>query len=191
MKSITYEEFKRFNPCWLSDKEKARKLEEIGAQRERWTALDVLGLPEEEVSAKDKFWAVLRPEFIEEPILHEFACRCAEEALKLVDKPDPRSVAAIQAKRDWLARKISDEGLRRAREEAYNAYFAAYCAARAADCAAAHAAASAADWAADLAADLAAARAAECSNTLSAYWDARDAARNKQVEMLRGLMEDS
>ena len=152
MKSVTYKEFKRFNPCWMSDKEKARKLEEIGSRRERWTALDVLALPEEEVSAKDKLWAVMRPEFIEEPIMHEFACRCAEEALKLVDKPDPRSVAAIQAKRDWLAGKISDEELRRAQEEACAAARDARIAARSAD------------WA---------------------------AARNKQVEMLREVMEDS
>lgn len=36
-------------------------------------------------------------------LLHEFACRCAEDALALIPNPDPRSVAAIKAKRDWLA----------------------------------------------------------------------------------------
>ena len=41
-------------------------------------------------------------------VLHEFACWCAEQALKLVDNPDPRSLAAIQAKRDWMAGKITD-----------------------------------------------------------------------------------
>jgi len=44
-------------------------------------------------------------------ILHEFACRCAEDALKLVPKPDPRSIAAIKAKRDWLDGKIGGEEL--------------------------------------------------------------------------------
>jgi len=44
-------------------------------------------------------------------ILHEFACRCAEDALALIDKPDDRSIAAIQAKRDWLKGKITDQGL--------------------------------------------------------------------------------
>jgi len=44
-------------------------------------------------------------------ILHEFACRCAEDDIRLVSEPDPRSIAAIKAKRDWLAEKISDEEL--------------------------------------------------------------------------------
>lgn len=46
-----------------------------------------------------------------EMILHEFACRCAEGALKQVDNPDPRSIAAIKAKRDWMAGKITDSEL--------------------------------------------------------------------------------
>ena len=32
-------------------------------------------------------------------VLHEFACRCAEDALALIKKPDPRSVEAIEANR--------------------------------------------------------------------------------------------
>jgi hypothetical protein len=51
-------------------------------------------------------------------ILHEFACLCAEDALTLVENPDPRSIAAIQAKRDWLDGKISDENLDAARDAA-------------------------------------------------------------------------
>jgi hypothetical protein len=92
-------------------------------------------------------------------ILHEFACRCAEDALALVDAPDPRSVAAIEAKRQWLAGEITDEELATARA-----------AARAAAWAAADAAACAAD--ASRAAASAAAR-----DALAAAWDAaRDAA---------------
>ena len=34
--------------------------------------------------------------------LHLMACWCAERALKRIDNPDPRSVAAIQAKYKWL-----------------------------------------------------------------------------------------
>jgi len=41
-------------------------------------------------------------------VLHLFACDVAEEALALVGNPDPRSVAAIAAKRDWLDGKIDD-----------------------------------------------------------------------------------
>ena len=41
-------------------------------------------------------------------ILHEFACACAEDALALVEQPDERSVAAIEAKRAWLRGEITD-----------------------------------------------------------------------------------
>ena len=44
-------------------------------------------------------------------LLHEFACRCAEDALKLVENPDPRSVAAIEAKRQWVKGEITDDEL--------------------------------------------------------------------------------
>lgn len=140
MKTVTLEEFKRFGPCWLETPEGRKKLEAIGGRKEAWTALDVLDLPEEEVSSEDKLWAVLRPEFIPEETLHEFACRCAEEALKLVETPDPRSVATIEAKRRWLGGEIGDEELAAARAAAWNA-------ARAAARAAAGDAAGAAVWA--------------------------------------------
>ena len=124
MKSVTLEEFKKFSPCWLEDKENAKKLEEIGRRKEQWTALDILDLPDEEVSSSDKLWAVLREELIDAPVLHEFACRCAEEALKLVDNPDPRSVAAIEAKRKWLRGEIGNDALQAAREAAWAAWTA-------------------------------------------------------------------
>jgi len=46
-------------------------------------------------------------------VLHEFAYWCTEESLKLIKNSDPRSIAAIQAKRDWLglAGKITDAQL--------------------------------------------------------------------------------
>ena len=46
-----------------------------------------------------------------EAILHEFACRCAEDALALVANPDPRSLAAVKAKREWLRGNITDDQL--------------------------------------------------------------------------------
>ena len=145
MKSISLEEFKGFRPCWLKTAAGARKLEEIGSRKERWTAMDILGLPESEVSAEDKIWAVTKTEIIEEEKLHEFACRCAEDVLKLVKDPDPRSVAAIEAKRKWLKGEITDEELVAARAAASAA---AWAAARDAAWDAAWDAASAAAWAA-------------------------------------------
>ena len=137
MKTVTVEQFKKFRPCWLETAEGRAKLARIAAIRDEWTALDVLNLPN--VSAADKLWSVLREEFIDAPILHEFACRCAEYALSFVDNPDPRSIAAIEAKRKWLRGEITDKELDAARA-------AAGAAPRAAAWAAASAAARNAAW---------------------------------------------
>ena len=113
MKTVTVGQFRKFGPCWLETVEGRGKFARIAAIKNEWTALDVLNLPD--VSAQDKFWSVLREEFIEAPILHEFACRCAEYALSFVESPDPRSIAAIEAKRKWLRGKITDAELDAAR----------------------------------------------------------------------------
>ena len=46
-----------------------------------------------------------------ERLLHEFACCCAEDALALIDKPDPRSVEAVKVKRQWLRGEATDAKL--------------------------------------------------------------------------------
>ena len=74
-----------------------------------------------------------------ERILHEFAVWCAEQALSLIANPDPRSIAALTAKREWLDGKINDHELEAAR-------VAAWVAAGEAASAAASAAARAAAW---------------------------------------------
>jgi len=137
MLTVTVEQFKAFGPCWLEDTEGRKKFRLLAAVRNEWTALDILRLPD--VSLEDKLWSVLREEFIPAPMLHEFGCWCAEQALALIDKPDPRSVAAIAAKRAWLRSEITDEELASARDAACDA-------ARAAACDAARAAARAAAW---------------------------------------------
>ena len=145
MKTVTPEQFKGFGPCWLEDAAGRERFASIAALRAEWTALDVLNLPN--VSAGDKLWSVLREEFIDAPILHEFACRCAEYALSFVDNPDPRSIAAIEAKRKWLRGEIKDKELRAAGAAAWAAARAAAGdAARAAAGDAARAAARAAAW---------------------------------------------
>ena len=188
MKTITLEKFKTFDPCWMKTEEGREKLEEIGRKKERWTALGILEL--EEVSTKDKLWAVLREELIEAPVLHEFACRCVEEALKLVKNPDPRSVAAIEAKRRWLRGEIGDEELEAVRAAASAAALSARSTAStatwsawAAAWSAARAAAKAAEWAAAWAAARAAAWAA-------AWAAARASARRSQVEMLKTMLRE-
>ena len=188
MKSITYKEFLKFKPCWLKTEEGAARLKKIGAQKERWTALDILAL--DDVDAEDKLWAVLREELIDVRTLHEFACWCAEEALSHVENADERSWNAIKVKRAWLRGEASDAELSAARA-------AAWTAARDAAEAAAWIAAGAAIW--DVAessawyATLTTARAAAGDTARAAAWYAvlaatRYVARERQAEYLKGML---
>ena len=113
MKTVTVEQFMTFNPCSKYDENTIKK---IAGRKKRWSALDVLKL--DFIPAQDRLWAVLREEFIDVPILHEFACRCAEGVLKQMDNPDPCSVAAIEIKRKWLKGEATDEELTAARDAA-------------------------------------------------------------------------
>lgn len=88
----------------------------IGMLKKHWTALDILTFSG--FSAIDKLEIVLREKLIDEPTLHEFACRCAEQALNLVKHPDRRSVEAVNAKRLWMQGKCSSEHLKKARARA-------------------------------------------------------------------------
>ena len=117
MKTVTPEQFKEFGPCWLETAAGRKKYARVAAMRDEWSALDVLAL--DGVSNEDKLWAVLREEFIDAPVLHEYACRCAEYALTFVSEPDSRSVAAIEAKRKWLRGEISNDDLTAARAAAW------------------------------------------------------------------------
>ena len=162
MKTVTYEEFLEFDPCWLCKEGGAERIE---AYFDRFggkmSALDILNLAD--VSAEDKLWSVLREEFIPAPILHEFACICAECALTLIDNPDPRSIKAIEIKRAWMRGEATDEE----RADAYDdACDAAWNAARAAWDAARDAARDAGVCAARAAARAAASAASD------AAWDA-------------------
>lgn len=159
MKTITYEQFLEFDPCYLYDPEKKALMESIAQRREHWSAMDILEL--DEIPAEDRLWAVLWEALIDAPLLHEFACRCAERALRRVENPDPRSMRAIEVKRAWIRGEATDDELEAARAAAQDAARAARHATWAAAEAAALDSAEAAAWAAagDAAED--AARAAE------------------------------
>ena len=193
MKTVTPEQFKEFGPCWLETAEGRKRYARVAAMRDEWSALDVLAL--DGVSNGDKLWAVLREEFIDAPVLHEYACRCAEYALTFVREPDSRSIAAIEAKRKWLRGEISNDDLTAACDAACDAADAAgdaANAARAAACDAARAAACDAAWAAwDVAGDAAnAARAAACDAADAAGDAACDAAWEHEIKLLKVLLRE-
>ena len=181
MKTVTPEQFKKFGPCWLETAAGRKRYARVAAMRDEWNALDVLAL--DGVSNTDKLWAVLREEFIDAPVLHEYACRCAEYALTFVREPDSRSIAAIEAKRKWLRGEISNDDLTAAWAAADAAARAAAWAARAAAWAAWDTA-NAATWAAWAAAWAAANAAAWTADA------ARAAARKHEVKLLKELLRE-
>jgi hypothetical protein len=208
MKTVTVEQALTFSWCYTK-----KKIRAIAGSKTEWTALDVLRLTN--VPAKDRQYAVFRPEFLEDEIMYEIACQYTEDAFTHIKAPDPRSVTGIETKRRWMRGEATDE-------ELYAAWFAANAAANAAardatdaaDTAAYSAAWAAADVAAMTAAN-AAADAAACAAADAAYsaawyaayaaaysaaWDAayadawneaKGAAHGRQVEMLIKLLEEA
>ena len=117
-------------------------------------------------------------------ILHEFACWCVEQALlrerEAGQELDPRSWAAIEAKRKWLRGEITDSELAAVRDAALAAaQDAAWGAAAYAAWAAAYAANQAAR---DAAGD--AAWAAAWDAARDAAWDAAMDAQNTRLEKM-------
>ena len=119
--------------------------------------------------------------------LHEFACLCAEDALKVAKVEDPLCFAAIAAKRAWLRGEITDSELYAAMDAAWaTAMDAAWTAARVAAWTAAWDAAWDAAWTAAWAAAWTAAWAAAWAAARVAAMDAQ----NKRLEkMLKELHE--
>ena len=156
---VTLDEFLSFKPCWLDDEQGRRRLRYYARKLGRSAdALEILTL--RRIPADERLWAVLREEFIPAPILHEFACRCAEDALSRIDNPDPRSIHAIAVKRRWIAGEATDEELAAARTAAWAAQAATWVA-------------RAATWVARAAA-----------------WAAAETARNAQVDMLTQMLRE-
>ena len=182
MKTVTYEEFLDFGPCWLEGEERIKDcFDRFGG---RMSALDILNL--DAISAEGKLQLVLREELIPAPILHEFACVCAEYALTLIDNPDPRSIKAVEVKRAWMRGEATDEALAAARDAAYSA---AYSADRYADWAAREAARATARATARAAAWHASEAAWETASADSRN-AASDAAREAQVAYLIMTLEE-
>lgn len=133
---INLELIESFNPC-------EDGLENFKKHHADFNGSELALLGLDNVSISDKFWLLLREEFIPENDLHELACKFAESVLHLFEEEypdDKRPRKAIEAKRKFIKGEISEK-------EGYAARAAAWDA-RAAARAAAGAAAEAAAWAA-------------------------------------------
>lgn len=179
---VAPEQFRDFGPCWLRTEEWCARCERVAAMRAEWNALDVLDL--EDVGGYDKLWSVLREAFLPPMLLHEFACRCAEWALSLVNAPDPRSVEAIRVKRRWMAGEATDD-------ERSAAWAAAWGAARSAAWAAAWAAMRSAAWAATRSEAWGAAwLAATDARWAASFATPDDEAQEHEIDILRNLINE-
>ena len=181
MLTATVDDLLGWEPCsrWTED-----CIRNVAGKKERWSALEVLDLP---ILPEEKLWIVLRPELIPEPLLHELACRFAEQVLPIWESrypEDQRLRLAIEAKRAWIRGEISRGELDAAGSAAWSARAVAEAVARAAARAVAWAAADAAAWAWSAAWEAA---------RDSAFAAARSAAiaetRVRQVAIVRKLIE--
>lgn len=119
---ITLPELIRLKPCWLlGDKkevaEKEKRLRGYAKKRERWSAIDVLQLPDSEVSAADRMW--LAGYLIDDYLLFEFALSWLEFKCRENNVQDKRLSDAIMAKRAWIKNKESDELGREVKEKTH------------------------------------------------------------------------
>jgi hypothetical protein len=112
----TIEDLLSWKPCYDED-----EIREIAGERERFTALDVLGL---DIPFKDALWVVLRPELIDGRTVRLFACWCVRHTpigdgkttWNLLD--DERSRHAVEVAERYAHGEATDEELNAARSAA-------------------------------------------------------------------------
>lgn len=91
---------------------------------DEWDALKIIDLPN--ISSKSKCLMVLNESFLPTMLLHEFACRCAEYMLSLVNKPDHRCEEAIRVKRRWMNGDATDKEVAVVRKDMKRAFYEEY-----------------------------------------------------------------
>ena len=145
------------------------------------------------VPIEDRFWVVLRDGVLPDRTLRLFAAACAEKACQDANWTDPRSLAAIQAARDFADGKITAEELDAAWAAADAAWSEAWAAAdgkiTAEELGAAADAAWSEAWSAAARAEAARAEAAEADAAARAE-AARAEARDWQLKTLLQLISE-
>jgi len=172
---ITYENLIAWRACYSNDRLRNLFADPLTVRQ----VLTKMDKGWDTVLPQDRLWVVLRESILGAKILRLFACDVADEALKLIDNPDPRSIEAIRVSRLYAVGEATLEQLKAA-------YAAA--AARAASAYAARAAARAAAAAAR-AASAAAFAAAAAAYADAAAADAHASAKQKQIDILLRLLD--
>lgn len=180
---ISNELIRTLNPCYDPSKVVADENEELSPLE--WVVKYRGSLPDEDI-----VWLLCHTEFISERNLRLFAVWCGREALKLVKKPDQRTIEALNVAERYANGQATDEELNVAYADACAAYRAAADAARAAAyyaARAARAAENAAGYAAACVAGYAADAARGAARALAgATYDSAHAAQvEKLIEILK------
>ena len=93
--TVTVDDLLSWKPCHSE-----AKIRDIAGNKQEWTAMEILAL--EHVLPEDRLWVVLRPELIDEPVLHELAWRFAERMLPAwAAELAPGYAALFAAERQW------------------------------------------------------------------------------------------
>lgn len=201
LKTFSVDDIRKLGPCYdpvTGMDDDGNVIHPGGFVPENWTgtALDILKI--DACPADDRLWVVLRRGWIDDRTLRLFAVWCAREAQKLVDEPDPRSIAACDVAERFALGAATSQELNAAWSAAEAVAMDAADAAWDAVWAAAEAAARDAAWAAwttarDAARASAEAAAEAAARTARAAWAARDAAwdaaRESQIKHLITMLE--
>ena len=111
----TIADIRALEPCYDPDK--------YAPEDWQGTALDVLKA--EQVPAVDRLWVVCHKGWIDDKTLLLFAVWCARQALSLADKPDPRSIAAVDTAEQYANGEATRGELAASRAAAWDASMAA------------------------------------------------------------------
>jgi len=112
---ITYKDLKAMHPCY--------KPEDIGITKDYVATIpEFIKKYRNKVKGKgDIMWALCRKEYMTEKNMRLFAVWCARESLKLIDKPDERSINACNVAEKFANGEATQKELNTARCAAWDA----------------------------------------------------------------------
>lgn len=114
LKTFSVDDIRKLGPCYdpvTGMDDDGNVIHPGGFVPENWTgtALDVLKI--DACPAEDRLWVVLRRGWIDDRTLRLFSVWCAREAMRLVDEPDPRSIAACDVAERYALGAATDNEL--------------------------------------------------------------------------------